>query len=141
MSQTINNIPLNENQVIHIYQQMKTELQQISTKLGELEMELNEHNLVISTIEKLEPTRKCFRLIGGVLIERTVSEVLPAVKKNKEGISEIIQQLEKQYEKKGSELNDFIIKYKIRVKGNEDEPIKSEKENKPSTATSSSVLV
>lgn len=41
---------------------------------------------MISAIEKLDPSRKCFRLVGGVLVERTVEEVLPAVKRNKEGV-------------------------------------------------------
>jgi prefoldin subunit 2 len=35
----------------------------------------------------LEPKRKCFRLVGGVLVERTIEEVLPAVTKNYEGVT------------------------------------------------------
>lgn len=33
--------------------------------------------------------RRCFRLIGGVLVERTVGEVAPAVKRNKESLAEV----------------------------------------------------
>lgn len=36
--------------------------------------------LVIETLRdafETEPTRKCFRLVGGVLVERTVADVLP----------------------------------------------------------------
>jgi hypothetical protein len=44
-------------------------------------------------MENLEPARKCFRLVGGVLVERTVAEVHPAVTSNKEKIKSVIEQL------------------------------------------------
>lgn len=43
--------------------------------------------VVIKNITPLEGSRRCFRLVGGVLVERTVSEVLPAVKENQAGVS------------------------------------------------------
>ena len=42
--------------------------------------------LVIDTLKPLDPQRKCFRLIGGILVERTVAEVLPALEKNFESV-------------------------------------------------------
>jgi len=42
--------------------------------------------LVINNIKDLDPNRKCFRLIGGVLVERTVKDVLPAITKNVEKV-------------------------------------------------------
>ena len=45
------------------------------------------YRLVIDTIKDVEGDRKCFRMIGGVLVERSVKEVLPALKKNKEQVS------------------------------------------------------
>jgi prefoldin subunit 2 len=40
----------------------------------------------MNTIKDLDPQRKCFRLISGVLVERTVGEVLPAVQRNQEQV-------------------------------------------------------
>ncbi len=34
----------------------------------------------------MEAERKCFRLVGGVLVERRVQDVLPAVQTNMEGV-------------------------------------------------------
>ena len=34
----------------------------------------------------MEKDRKCFRMIGGVLVERTVNEVLPALEQNREQV-------------------------------------------------------
>lgn len=46
--------------------------------------------LVLSTLDEAlaeEPNRKCFRLIGGVLVERTVKDVVPALQTNRDGVS------------------------------------------------------
>jgi prefoldin subunit 2 len=48
----------------------------------------------------LDPKRKCFRLIGGVLVERTVEEVLPAVQKNREGLTQVIGKITEQRDQK-----------------------------------------
>ena len=48
--------------------------------------QLQEHELVLKTLEPVEATRTCFRLIGGVLVERTVAEVRPAVAANAENL-------------------------------------------------------
>lgn len=47
-------------------------------------------SLVLSTLTPLletDPSRKCFRLIGGILVERTVTEVEPELRINTEGVS------------------------------------------------------
>jgi len=122
---------MSESQIIARFKQLRAEQQQIQQKIGELEIELNEHHLVIVAIEKLEPVRRCYRLVGGVLVERTVGDVLPAVKKNKDGIADVIQQLRDQLHKRSEELNDFIVKNKIQIKGGSEE--ESTKETKSST--------
>lgn len=48
------------------------------------------NSLVIETLSEAhltEPTRKCFRLVGGVLVERTVEDVLPSLKTQSEQVS------------------------------------------------------
>ncbi len=48
--------------------------------------------LVIDAVSGLDGSRRCYRLVGGVLVERTVGEVLPAVKKNLEGVLCLLRQ-------------------------------------------------
>lgn len=102
---------------------MRSELNQLYSKINELEQELNEHNLVINAISPLDPGRKCFRMIGGVLVERTVAEVLPAVTRNKEGLQEVITRLMEALEKKTKEFAAFEAKYKIKVRGKGDDVV------------------
>ena len=37
---------------------------------------------VISALKEVSPDRKCFRMVGGVLVERQVKDVLPALEHN-----------------------------------------------------------
>lgn len=113
--------PMNEQAVANIYASMKTEINQIYSKITELEMEVSEHSLVINAIKPLDPSRRCYRMIGGVLVERTIREVLPAVNRNKEGLEEVIARLTEALERKKKEVAEFEAKYKIRIKKNDGE--------------------
>lgn len=48
--------------------------------------------IVIETLQDVSPERKCFRMVGGVLVERTVTEILPALVNNKEQVSSQVGQ-------------------------------------------------
>ena len=38
-------------------------------------------------LKDVEGERRCFRLVGGVLVERTVKEILPALEHNREQVN------------------------------------------------------
>jgi len=100
--------------IIQQYKRLRSEQQALGSKIGELEIEAHEHSLVIQAIEKLDGSRRCYRLVGGVLVERTVAEVLPAVQKNRDQIRDIIKQLREQFIKKGDEVSEFSARYQLR---------------------------
>ncbi|KAL7374492.1 hypothetical protein ABVT39_001810 [Epinephelus coioides] len=103
--------------VVATFQRMRQEQRSMASKSAELEMEINEHSLVIETLKEVDPSRKCFRLVGGVLVERTVKEVLPALESNKEQISKIIESINTQMQTKGRELTEYRERYNIRLVG------------------------
>ena len=49
-------------------------------KLMEVEEERKENELVLESISMLEDTRKCWRLVNGVLMEKTKVEVVPEMR-------------------------------------------------------------
>ncbi|KAK6918340.1 Prefoldin beta-like [Dillenia turbinata] len=108
--------PVNEQMIANMYASMRSEINQIYSKITELEMEVSEHSLVIGAIQPLDPSRRCYRMIGGVLVERTIKEVLPAVQRNKEGLEEVISRLNEALEKKKTEVAEFEAKYKVRIR-------------------------
>ncbi|WFD25672.1 Cochaperone prefoldin complex subunit [Malassezia nana] len=93
-----------------LIQQRRTELQTIAEKVSEIESDADEHRLVITTLAdvyKKEPERTCFRLIGGVLVERTVKDVLVTLQTTMDGLANVIVELVKQYKIKEKELADL----------------------------------
>jgi len=50
------------------------------TKLMEIEDEKKENELVLESISQLEDTRKCWRLVNGVLMEKTKVQVVPEMR-------------------------------------------------------------
>lgn len=68
-------------------------------------------------MKSVEESRKCFRLIGGVLCERTVKDVLPQLNEQKEQLEKLIGQRQEQLSAKGVEINKFREKHNIKIKG------------------------
>merc|ERR1712098_509355 len=45
------------------------------------------------TLDGVSGDRKCFRMVGGVLVERTVKEVVPALINNRDKMAKLIESL------------------------------------------------
>ncbi|XP_023935653.2 prefoldin subunit 2 [Bicyclus anynana] len=105
------------------FQNLRSEQRQLANKISELEMDLNEHKIVIETLRGVEAARKCFRMVGGVLVERTVADVLPELEGNRDRLPAALQALNEQLARKGQEINDYIERHDIRVqRGADSEP-------------------
>lgn len=46
--------------------------------------------LVIKTLKETDQERKCFRLVGGVLLEKTVKDVVPTLETSVQGVSGVV---------------------------------------------------
>ncbi|KAK3310087.1 Prefoldin beta-like protein [Chaetomium strumarium] len=97
------------------YTTFKNTLQQLAQKIGDVEQEAEEHKLVLETLEPLPGDRKCFRMINGVLVERTVKDVIPALRTNAEGLKKVLDDLVKQYKVKQDELEKWKKKNNVQV--------------------------
>lgn len=101
-----------------MFQEKRERLNSTWTKITELAGEATEHELVMQTLEPMDKGRKCFRLVGDVLVERTVGETLPAVAKNKQNLEDAITSLNRTLEAQKKDLVEFQTKYKITVRNN-----------------------
>lgn len=61
------------------------------------------------TLQPLPKDRKCFRLINGVLVERTIDDVLPALNTNSDGLKQVLDELVKQYKSKQDEMDKWKV--------------------------------
>ena len=73
---------LQESEILTNFNQLREQVRIISSKCNDIEAECSEHEQVLKALQPLDKSRKCYRLIGGVLVERTVGEVTPAVEGN-----------------------------------------------------------
>ncbi|TMW69351.1 hypothetical protein Poli38472_001507 [Pythium oligandrum] len=115
MASTQQTQQLSDQQIIAMYKSMRAEIRQMAEKIAELEVETTEHDRVIATLQGLPPTRKAFRMVGGVLVERTVQEVLPAVVTNRDGVKQVLEQLNESIKQKEASANEWQRKYNIEV--------------------------
>jgi chaperonin cofactor prefoldin len=67
------------------------------------------YRLVLETLGPVPKDRKCFRLINGVLVERTVADVVPALQTNAEGLKNVLEGLVKEYKKKQAEMDAWKV--------------------------------
>jgi len=107
--------PLDENAVIAKYKDLQTECNSLINKVTELEADRNEHRLVEETLTPLDGNRRAFRLVGGILVERTVGEVLPSVTSNRANLDIVIKDLETRLETKQKETMGWKTKYNIKT--------------------------
>ncbi|XP_046485296.1 prefoldin subunit 2-like [Neodiprion pinetum] len=102
------------------FQTLRNEQRVMANKLSEMEIEMNEHKIVIDTLKNVDPSRKCYRMIGGILCERTVLEITPTLISNKEQLAKVIDALNEQLAKKGHEINEYKEKHNIRIRGQDE---------------------
>ena len=55
----------------------------------EVEDEKKENELVLESIAKLEDSRKCWRLINGVLMEKTKVDVVPEMRTQIQNLAQV----------------------------------------------------
>lgn len=87
-----------------LYEKMLNERTRIFSKLEDLMQDELEHNLVLEELTKLDPDRKCFRMVGAVLVERNVREVMLALTDHRDRVQVLIKELKKQVEQKQEEI-------------------------------------
>ena len=100
---------MSETEIIGTYRTMRTELKNIADKINELEMDYNEHVRVLETISPLNASRKAFRLVGDILVERSVGEIMPALSSNKESLQKVIMTLTSSLNEKEKVANVYQV--------------------------------
>ena len=111
-----------ERDVLNYWETLSQEVNLARGKIGELAVSLREHVNVLENVKNLDPSRRCFRSVGGVLVERTVKEVIPAVESNAANLRRAIEAIKEQCAVKEAELEALRKKYKIRVQGEDAMP-------------------
>uniref|UniRef100_A0A3B0N5Q2 Prefoldin subunit, putative n=1 Tax=Theileria annulata TaxID=5874 RepID=A0A3B0N5Q2_THEAN len=78
------------------------------TLIGQMEdvsQDSSEHRLVLKNLSKLPSDRKCYRIIGGVAVERTVEEVMPSLASHADMLDQLREKLKGHLDTLNTEIN------------------------------------
>lgn len=97
------------------YNQYTSTLEALQAKVGELQADSDEHTAVLKTLRGVEPSRKCFRMVGGVLVEKAANEVVPVLETKLAGMQQAVKQLREEFTKTTQEFELWKKASKIQV--------------------------
>jgi prefoldin subunit 2 len=124
-----------QQKIVSGFQTLRDEQTQLVQKTQDLEMDLKEHDLVLTTLSTInDKHRRCYRMIGGVLIEHTVGEVVPALQSNREQINNVIESFKQKTEEKAKELINYKQKHDIHF--SHERPTQQQQGSKPANNNS-----
>ncbi|KAL6449473.1 GIM4 Prefoldin subunit 2 [Candida maltosa Xu316] len=85
------------------YNKAQEVITELESQLGSISSQLQEHLIVDQSLSSIAPekrtNRKCFKMIGGVLVEKSIDEVIKI-------LNDEIKQLKTEREKLNTELTD-----------------------------------
>lgn len=113
---------------------LRYEQTRLVERLGDIEAQMSEHRIVLTALQKVEPGRRCHRLIGGVLVERTAGEILPALQHSMDVLQQAEKETQDEIAKKGKELEEFMAEHKLRFISEEEAEAVARQEQRAAAA-------
>lgn len=99
------------------YKRYQDSLAELQSQHATISSQLNEHALVEKTLADMAgSSRKCFKMIGGVLTEKTVDEVLVLLREEKEELTRTQGLLAKDVESTKKTLEEWMKKNKVTIR-------------------------
>jgi len=101
---------------------MKLEYSEIFRTILDIEDERHEHELVLEAIKDLESSRNCWRLIGGVLVAKSQTEISEALKQSVQEINQTLTIFNSKLKQREKDLIEFEQCYNIKSSRSEEPP-------------------
>lgn len=102
-----------EKEAMERYKKLKAEYSEILKRYIELEEERRENNLVLTNIEPLQGDRRCWKVVGGVLVEYNLPETTNSLKQNIAMLEQALKALDAEMAKREKEVLDIELKYNL----------------------------
>lgn len=97
------------------YNEYKQVLEELQSKIIELGHDKDEHGIVLETLSGTDPERKCYRMIGGALVESDVKTTIPILKTKQDNLTEVISKMKSELLKVAEEFEKWKKDNKIQV--------------------------
>lgn len=103
-------------EVTNHYNKLKNEYTEIFKRYIELEEERRENNLVLANLEPLKGERKCWKVVGGVLVEHNLEETKGSLKSTISMLESTLKALDDEMAKRQKEVLEMELKYGLNPK-------------------------
>lgn len=97
------------------YNNYKQSLEDLQNKIIELGHDLEEHDVVIDTLSKTDDDRKCYRMIGGALVQSDVKTTKPILTVKRDNLNDTISKMKADLVKIATEFETWKKDNKIQV--------------------------
>ena len=103
------------------YNKSQQLIQQLESQSGTLASQLQEHIIVDQTLSSIPPEerqvgkRKCYKMIGGVLVEKSVDDVIKILHDEKNQLIKLKKEVDDELEKSRKKLESWISSNKIKI--------------------------
>lgn len=95
---------------------LRQEQRDIVSRLNLLESDLTETKLVAEALQQIDPERKCYRSQGGILIEKKVKDVIPALEESRGQLETMVAGAKKEITEKGKAIQNFMTENNIQIR-------------------------
>ena len=107
-----------DNELIKELQSMRSQCTQLGERITMIEKEIEEHASAAIVLREYAATRPCKRMVGGVLIDSTVGEVLPAVENEGAMLTKAVEDMIGKLTERRDAMEEFKRTHNIRVSNN-----------------------
>jgi prefoldin subunit 2 len=98
-------------EITNHYNRVKNEYTEIFKRYIELEEERRENNLVLANLEPLKGERKCWKVVGGVLVEHNLEETKASLQATISMLESTLKALDDEMAKRQKEVLELELKY------------------------------
>lgn len=99
------------------YQRLREEIDGLYGRLGQVDGDRSEHDLVLRQMKLLDGERRCWHQVGATLVEKQVKDVVPALQINRDAMQATVENLTKAVAAREDQLAALTKKYGIREVG------------------------
>lgn len=103
--------PVDNQEIIRVFQAMMSNREAMTAKISELTVEQAEYKRVADTLKPMDGARRCYQLINGTLVEKTLAEVTPEVVANRDALAEVLKAMTERLTKLNTEMKEYQAKF------------------------------
>lgn len=97
------------------YNAFKTAVQELELRIQQMNMEIDEHKVVLESLRKVQGTRQCKRMIGTVLVDKTVAEVIPELEETLKALTKDVDTMREDLKSAHTRMDAWKKKHNVKV--------------------------